>query len=105
MSLKQNVNKLHSDLSNKYQVEIQEKFDRYFGNYIFLSIKEGNLNLVAKISKKNLESNEFDWIYLSNPEEDNSVVERNSSVESFISDVVDIFEKKRFDSDYLKKLN
>jgi hypothetical protein len=105
MSLKQNVNKLHSDLSNKYQVEIQEKFDRYFGNYIFLSIKEGNLNLVAKISKKNLESNVFDWIYLSNPEEDNSVVERNSSVESFISDVVDIFEKKRFDSDYLKKLN
>jgi hypothetical protein len=105
MSLKQNVNKLHSDLSDKYQVEIQEKFDRYFGNYISLSIKEGNLNLIAKISKKDLESNVFNWVYLSNPEEDNSLVERNSNIDSFVNDVVDIFEKKRFDSEYLKKLN
>lgn len=104
MSLKDNVNKIHSELSSNYEVHIQEMNDLKFGNYIKLMIKEGNVDLVAKIKKQDLEFSVFEWNYLSNPNDEESIVERKSNLNNFVEDVNDIFTKRRFDSDYLKNL-
>lgn len=106
MKLKENVNKIHSELSDKYDVIIEEGDSREIGNFIQFSIKEGSKNIIAVISKKSLELNSFDWTYKSNPLDTNSdMIERTSSVKDFVSHVQDIFEKNRFDSEYLKNLD
>jgi hypothetical protein len=107
MGLKENINRIHSDLLSNYEdVSIVEKNDKSIGNFVELSIKEANKNLVIKISKLKLESSNFDWIYCSDPLNENSdMIERTSSVDNFLIDVKDIFEKNRFNSEYLKKLN
>lgn len=106
MKLKENVNKIHSELSDRYDVVIEEGNSREIGNFIQLSIKEGAKNIIAVISKKSLESNVFDWTYKSNPLDNSSdMIERSSSVNDFVSHVKDIFEKNRFDSEYLKNLD
>lgn len=107
MSLKTNINKLHSDLISKYQsVTISEKSNKTFGNYFEISVNESSKTLKLIITKKSIESDNFNWNYYSNPEDDNSVlVERNSHVNDFVETVKDIFEKNRFDSDYLSKIN
>jgi len=103
MDLKTNVNKLHLDLMNNFQdVSINEKSDKLNGNYIELSVNENGRNLVAIIPKTNLENNKFNWKYYSNPISKDFLVERGSTTESFLHDVKDIFDKKRFDSDYIK---
>jgi hypothetical protein len=107
MDLKVNINKIHSDLTNNYEnVSIVEKTDKKFGNYFELSVQENNKDLKIVLSKQNIENQKFDWSYYSNPLDENSyLVERSSDINSFIQDVEDIFEKSRFDSDYLEKLN
>jgi hypothetical protein len=105
MSLKDNVNRLHIELSNTFtQVDIFEKSHIKYGNYIEFSINENGLNLRAIIYKRDLEKNNFEWKYLSNPNNDESIVERNSSTDSFLEDVIDIFYKNRFDSDYINSI-
>jgi hypothetical protein len=106
MGLKENVNRIHSQLEDIYGVvKVEEKSDRFFGNYIEMSVNESNRNLIFRISKLELQMESFKWSYLSNPEDNESVVERFSKIDSFVSDVNDIFEKNRFDSEYLEKLN
>lgn len=106
MKLKENVNKIHSELSDKYDVVIEEGNSREVGNFIQLSITEGSKNIIAVISKNSLEYTNFDWTYKSNPLDKNSdIIERTSSINNFVSHVQDIFEKNRFDSEYLKNLD
>jgi len=106
MGLKENVNKIHSELSQKYNVEIEEGSNREHGNFVKLSITEGTKNLVAIIAKKDLEQNTFNWIYKSNPlNESSDLIERNSNISEFTGHVTDIFNKNRFDSEYLKNLD
>lgn len=103
MEMKKNINKIHFELSNKFSdVNISEKSGKDFGNYIELVVKESNIEFKAIISKNELESDNFNWSYYSNPENGDFLVERRSSVNEFLNDVVDVLEKKRFDSDYLK---
>jgi hypothetical protein len=103
MEIKKNINKIHFELSDRFSdVSISEKSEKRFGNHIELTINESDMILKAIISKKDLENDNFSWSYFSNPENEDSLVERFSSVTGFIDDVNDIFEKKRFDSDYLK---
>jgi hypothetical protein len=105
MGFKENVNKIHSDLTSKYDVKIEEGQSKQ-GNFIKFSIKEDKKELLVSIYKSSLEKNHFDWVYDSNPlNENNDLVERSSTIDGFISDVIDIFEKNRFSDDYLKKLN
>lgn len=106
MGLKENVNRIHSELSQKYDVNVEEGTNRELGNFVKFSIQEGNKNLVCVISKIDLEKNNFDWTYKSNPLNENSdLIERNSNVSEFTTHVDDIFNKNRFDSEYLKKLD
>lgn len=105
MNLKENINKIHFDLSNKYDVKINENSDKNFGNFIELIVENNNRILKIKISKQELSNDRFNWNYLSNPNDSKSIVERSSTVFNFTSDVGDIFEKNRFDSDYIKLIN
>lgn len=107
MNLKTNINKLHSDLLSNYnEVSISEKSNKEFGNYFEISVNENSKTLKMIITKQSVESDSFNWSYYSNPDDENSVlVERNSNLINFIHNVQDIFEKNRFDSDYLEKIN
>jgi len=106
MGLKENVNKIHVNLSDVFEsVNISEKSSHSYGNYIELSIKEGNKEVKAIISKKDLEGYNFNWKYYADPmNESSDLVDRNSSLDGFINDVNDIFEKNRFDSEYIKNI-
>ena len=106
MSLKTNVNKIHSDLTSLYEsVKIEENSNRELGNFVTFRVIESNKELILTIKKYELEKDIFNWSYLSNPNENKSVVERVSNINSFLSDIKDIFEKNRFDQDYLQKLD
>lgn len=107
MNFKININKISSDLSNKFDsVEISEKSNQKYGNYIELIIRDNNKKLFSIIEKKKLDNYNFEWIYKSNPLlENSSFVERKSNVSNFCDVVEDIFNKKRFDSDYLTEIN
>lgn len=103
MSLKENINRIHFELQNEFaDVEFKEMSEKKLGNYFEFTINESNLKLKIQLAHKNLEFERFNWTYLSNPEDYNSIVERISTGSNFIGDVKDIFQSKRFDSDYLK---
>jgi len=106
MNLKANINKIHSDLLSKYEdVTILEKSNTKFGNYFEITVNENSKSLRMVITKKSAESETFDWNYYSDPDSENSVlVERRTNTSNFIDVVNDIFEKNRFDSDYLEKI-
>jgi hypothetical protein len=58
------------------------------------------------VTKKELEKSNINWKYNSNPLDEKSTwVERNCDIENFTDVVEEIFNKKRFDSEYLKKFN
>lgn len=107
MSFRENINKIHFDISNGFKdVSIVEKSNHKYGNYVEMSINESGKSLIIIIRKSDIESNKFNWSYKSNPNDENSfLIERNSSIDHFINDVKDIFEKNRFDSDYIKTIN
>jgi len=107
MSLRQNINKVHFDLQNKFEeVTITEKSDLKLGNYFELSILEGNKEVKVILRKTEAEKNVFEWSYFSNPSNESSdLVERTSKLEMFSLDIQEVLEKNRFDSDYLNKIN
>jgi len=105
MNLRENLNKIHFELSNRFDVQINEKSDLKIGNYVEFSINEGNKTVKAFIKKTELNNNNFNWMYFSNPLNENSTkVERTSSVDGFLKDIQDIFEKNRFDSEYIESI-
>jgi hypothetical protein len=107
MNLKYNINKIDVELSNIFEsVTISEGSDINIGNYVELSIMEGNKEAKVIIKKSDLDNNKFNWKYYSNPLNENSdLVERTSVVDGFVNDIKDIFEKNRFDSDYIENIN
>lgn len=104
MSLRQNINKVHFDLTNRFEeVTITEKTDLKLGHYFELSILENNKEVKVILTKNEAEKGVFNWSYFSNPLNENSdLVERNSKLELFSLDIQEIIEKNRFDSDYIK---
>ena len=109
MDFKYNINKIHGDLLSQFlnsEIKIEEKSNLKLGNYIEVSIINEGKEVKMIVSKKELEGSSFNWAYLSNPlNESSDFVERNSNVETIANDISEIFEKKRFDSDYLNELN
>ena len=104
--IKQNINKIHYDITNEFEVvTLSEKFNRDLGSYIEISITEGKKEVKLTLKKTEVEKNSFDWSYLSNPlVESSDLVYRTSTVLEFSRDIKDIFEKNRFDSDYLEEI-
>lgn len=106
MSLKVNLNKIHSDLSQNFQpVLVSEKSSLEFGEYVEFSATNDNKNLIIIVEKRQLELGKFTWSYYANPISKDSLVERVSTPETLIEDVKDIFAKNRFDQQYLLEIN
>lgn len=105
MNLKSNINKLHYLMSERFSdVSIKEESSKDLGNYIRISINESMLCDII-INKKELEKTNINWKYDSNPLDENSTwVERSCEIDTFVDVVEEIFNKKRFDKDYLKKI-
>lgn len=105
MNLKSNINKLHYLISERFSdVNVKEESSKELGNYIRISINENMLCDII-ISKKELEKSNINWKYDSNPLYENSTwVERSCEIDNFVDVVEEIFNKKRFDKDYLKKI-
>lgn len=106
MSLKVNTNKIHADLLQNFDdVTITEKASLKFGEYIELKATNENKELTIIVEKRQLEQGRFIWGYYSNPITKEYLVERVSTVDGLLDDVKDIFNKNRFDEDYLKQIN
>jgi len=107
MSLRQNINKVHFDLANRFEeVTITEKSNLKLGQYFELSILESNKEVKVILTKTEAEKGVFNWSYFSNPlNESSDLVERTSKLEMFSLDIQEILDKNRFDSDYLNKIN
>ena len=70
-----------------------------------MTINESEKQVKLVVTKKSLESSRFDWKYLSNPlNESSTQVERTSNVDDFTADIKDIFDRNRFDQDYLQQI-
>jgi hypothetical protein len=103
MSIKQNINRIHVELSNNFEsVKIEEKSNIKFGNYFEISLINEGLELKMIVSKRDLESNNIKWLYFANPLDNNShLVERVSNINNITNDVFEVLSKKRFSEDYL----
>lgn len=102
MNLKQNINRLHNSLIEKFgEVSISEKSSLDKGNYFELSIINEGKEVFAIIRKEDIENDNFKWSYYSNPNLKDHLVERVSNVNKFTEDVTDIFTNRRFCKDYI----
>lgn len=106
MNLKENINKIHFNLSNQFDdVKIEEKSNIELGSYVEMTINESEKQVKLVVTKKSLESSRFEWKYLSNPlNESSTQVERTSNLDDFTTDIKDIFDRNRFDQDYLQQI-
>ena len=106
MGLKTNINKIHVNLKDTFDdVIITEKSNRKLGNHFELEILSDGKKVRMIATKMGLEGNVFEWKYYSDPTNDESfLVERVSNVMTLVVDVKEIFEKNRFDEDYLKNI-
>jgi hypothetical protein len=109
MNLKSNINKIHSDLlmleGIGETITIEEKSSNEFGNYVEISATHLGLTARLVIEKSDIEGGHFRWRYYSNPKDESvGLVERFSTIDGFVIDVLDVFEKRRFDSDYLTEI-
>lgn len=100
-----NINRVHSNILLKFdETKIEEKSNKKFGNYFEISIVSENKKVRAIIPIKEIEKQDFNWYYFSNPLSDVSyLVERKSSIDNIADDIKDIFNKNRFSEDYLKE--
>jgi hypothetical protein len=77
-----------------------------FGNFISISVTNEGKTVKMIVTKRDLESYKFNWLYSVNPLNENAnMVERTSTVDTIVGDISDIFEKNRFSSEYLNHLN
>jgi hypothetical protein len=109
MDLRDNINKIHSDLlllkNIGDTVTIKENSSKEFGNHFEITAEHDGMKAKVIIEKTEVENPSFRWRYYANPnDESNGIVERNSTINGFVHDLLDIFDKKRFDSDYLSQI-
>ena len=104
-NLKYNINKLHGLLLKEFnEVKIEEKSSIEFGYYFQISVNEDK-EVKFIVSKREMENDNFNWKYFSNPLEENSfLVERKSNIDTMVDDIKEILIKNRFDEDYLTKI-
>ena len=105
-----NINKIHSDILSEFfkdgEVAILEKSNKKFGNFFEISVINGGKEVKMIIPRKEIDGDNFNWFYFSNPlNESSDFVERNSNIENIANDVRDIFIKNRFSEEYIKENN
>ena len=102
-----NINIIDWDLKQKFEnvkiIEKSKKSDFYFEISLKSKVEGVHIPLVLEISKSELLNNTINWRYLASASEDEKVT-KVSEVKNLSKDIQDIFENKRFESDYLKSL-
>lgn len=98
---KSNLNSIHYQLTENFEsVSVTDRKDKF-----------GTLEIIVKdvleakilLTKKDLENNEFNFKYFSNPNDEKSyLIERSGSVHNFSEVIKDIIDNKRFSEEYLK---
>ncbi len=104
MDIRYNINRIHSNLSDKYSdVQITEKSSLKFGKYFEIVVNESKA-LKMIIPFKNIDGQQnFEFYYYSNPTQESSdLITRNTSAENFVSVTEDIYRNNRFSEDYIK---
>jgi hypothetical protein len=109
MDLRENINKIHSNLllleNIGETVTIKENSCKEFGNHFVITAEYNGMTAKVIIEKTEVEAPAFRWRYYSNPnDETTGLVERNSTINGFVHDLIEVFNKKRFDSDYLSQI-
>ena len=110
MDLKQSINRIHGDLlmndSVGSTVTIKESSSLEFGSHFEMTATLRGATARIVVEKSALGQDVFRWFYYSNPEDATAgLVERVSRLETFEADVMDVLERRRFDSDYLSQIN
>jgi hypothetical protein len=104
MDIRYNINRIHSNLSDKYgDVQITEKSSLKFGKYFEIVVNESKV-LKMILPFKNIDNQQnFELYYYSNPVlESSDLITRNANAESVIGITEDIFKNNRFSEDYIK---
>lgn len=107
MDIKFNINRIHSDLQNLYgEVKITEEANDKIGQYFQMEIiHEGKLCRVI-LTKESISHAQFEWVYQANPlNESSDLIQRTSNIYDFADHISDIFEKNRFNVEYLQQIN
>jgi hypothetical protein len=104
MDLRYNINRIDVLLQDKFEdVVVKENSSPKFGNFFEISVKKDR-EVRMIIPYKNIDGKQnFEFLYYSNPLNENSeLIRRNSTIESISEMVYDIFSKNRFSEEYLK---
>ena len=106
MSIKYNINKVHSDLIINFDnVKIEEKSNHKMGNYFEVIASKNKMDVKILISKKNIENENFNWVYYSNPLNENShLIERTSNINNICEHAIDIINNNRFSKEYIESI-
>jgi hypothetical protein len=108
--MKFNINKIHGNLLSIKElgenISITEKSDKKLGNHFEIITEMESKTLKMIVSKNALELDSFKWLYYSDPTDTSShLIERQSTTDSIVEDILDIFQKNRFDKEYLSKID
>jgi len=104
MDIRYNINRIDVLLQEKYDdVRIKEDSSPKFGKFFEITVRNQK-ELKMIIPYKNIDGQHtFEFLYFSNPLDENSdLIPRKTNVESISEVVEDIFSKERFSEDYLK---
>ena len=104
MDIRSNINRIDVLLQEKFEnVSVKENSSPEFGKYFEITVKQDR-EVKMILPYKNIDgTNTFEFLYFSNPLDENSdLIPRNSNVESISEVVNDILTKNRFSEEYLK---
>ena len=104
MDIKTNINRIHYELSSKYDnIKIEELSSIKFGKYFQITINESKM-LKIILPYKNIDNKKnIEWFYFSNPlNEKSDLVIRNTSIDDILVNINEIFANNRFSEEYLK---
>jgi hypothetical protein len=107
--MKFNINKIHGNLLSIKEmgdsVSISEKSDKKHGSHFEIVAEMHGKQLKMIVRKNELESDSFSWSYYADPTDaDSHLIERVSTTDTVSEHILDIFEKSRFDEEYLSKI-
>jgi hypothetical protein len=106
LDIRMNVNRIHGLLKEELgPINVKVGYDRIIGNHIHLTTENTFPTMDIKIKHDSglQEGNSIPWIYLSDNDDITSYVHRTSSYDNLHTDIIDVFIKRKFDTESLDK--
>jgi hypothetical protein len=108
LNIKMNINQLHGLLKEELgPLKVNVGYDRTLGNHIHLITENTfpTMDIRIKHDSGLQEGNTIPWVYLSDNEDNTSGVHRTSPYNELHRDIIDVFNKRKFNTDYLDKIS